>query len=79
MIKAPKLAPRIDDGDFQLVDVFPTVMDILGLPIKEFESLDGRSGMRSTEPTRKRLFFINPSVTPVDVGLPVKAVKVNKN
>jgi hypothetical protein len=79
MIKAPKLAPRIDDGDFQLVDVFPTVMDILGLPIKESENLDGRSGMRSTEPTRKRLFFINPTATPVDVGLPVKAVKVEKN
>jgi len=76
MIRAPGLTPRVDDDDFQLVDVFPSVMDAAGMALKYEEELDGRSGLRETRPLRIRPFFQFPSGPPLDVGLPARAVRM---
>ena len=74
MIRAPGLAPRVDNGDFQLVDVFPTIMDAASITLDYEAELDGRSGLRATSPVRFRPFYQFPSGSPVDVGLPARAV-----
>lgn len=75
MVRAPGVKPCIDDGDFQLVDVFPTIMDAAGMPLEYEAELDGRSGLRGTTPLRMRPFFQNPDGPPIDVGLPARAVR----
>ncbi len=77
MIRAPGLTPRVDDGDFQLVDIFPSIMAAAGFPLDYVDSLDGRSGLVSTTPTRMRPFYQFPTSKPVDVGLPARAVDLS--
>jgi len=68
-LRAPGLKPRIEDGDFQLIDLMPTVMDALGMPMDE-TTIDGRSAVPSGLPARPRLFFLDVARPPVDIGLP---------
>ncbi len=76
LIRAPGLAPRVDDGDFQLVDVMPTLLQALGRPVRDSQNLDGRPALLPGLPARPRLFFIGPNRPPLDIGLPVVATPV---
>ena len=76
-LRAPGLEPRIEDGDFQLIDLMPTVMDVLGLPMDE-TTIDGRSAVGSGLPARPRLFFLDTERPPVDIGLPASRTPAPK-
>ncbi len=76
-LRAPGLEPRIEDGDFQLIDLMPTVMDVLGLPMDE-TTIDGRSAVGSGLPARPRLFFLDTERSPVDIGLPASRTPAPK-
>jgi hypothetical protein len=76
-LRAPGLKPRTDDGDFQLIDLMPTVMDALGLPMDE-TTIDGRSAVRSGLPARPRPFFLDVARPPVYIGLPTSRAPAPK-
>ncbi len=75
-IRSPGSKPRIDDGDFQIVDIFPTIMDAAKISIPYVDQLDGRSGLNSTYPIRARPFSLGPLDKPIYLDLPVKPVSV---
>ena len=75
-IRAPGLKPRVDDGDFQLIDIMPTIIDAAGFSAGELTGIDGRSALLGIETTRPRNFILQSSGESVDVGLPVRRIIV---
>lgn len=71
-LRAPGVAPRIDDGDSQLVDLAPTLLDAAKVPYPPEATFDGRSALRGIDAARPRLFFLVPGANAIDIGLPVE-------
>lgn len=76
MIRSPALAPRILDHDYQHVDFFPTLLDILGIPLPGSWTGDGRSALGPALAERRRLFFVNGIKRFVELGLPPRRAEV---
>jgi arylsulfatase A-like enzyme len=75
-LKAPGLQPRIDDGDFQLIDLMPTIIDAAGIPTSTVPKIDGRSALKAVGKLRKRSFILKTFGESIDVGLPVRRIIV---
>ena len=78
MIFGPGIAPRVDDEDFQLVDVPATLRDALGMPDRYGTRYDGVSRLDRPPPPRQRPFYLIPRETPVNLELPVVRVPVGR-
>ncbi|MCI0445541.1 hypothetical protein L0152_20295, partial [bacterium] len=54
MIRMPGTKPSIYKEDFQLIDLLPTILDVLGLPYEKAK-LDGVSCFSSERPARDKI------------------------
>ncbi len=75
MIRAPGLHPRVLDSDYQHVDFYPTLLEVLGFPVPA-PTPEGRSALSGGPAGRRRVFFVDESADPVDVGLPARPVEL---
>lgn len=76
MIRAPLLKPRIVDNDYQHVDLYPTLLQVLGVMAGESGVRDGRDALDSPLRTRRRSFFPNGTDRSVELGIPPRRVEV---
>ena len=80
-LRYPGFVPRIDDGDYQHVDLMPTLLEAAGISVPGEAAFDGRSALPPARPERKRDFYLMPFSTEentVDLGLPVKRIPVRQ-
>ena len=59
ILHGPQVAPQVSPVDFQLVDLLPTVLDMVGLPARG--DLPGVSVFSSRRPTRDKVFYGIPN------------------
>ncbi|MHC8508418.1 MAG: sulfatase-like hydrolase/transferase [Rhodospirillales bacterium] len=74
MLLSPLHKPRVDEDDFQLIDVAPTLCEAAGLKGCGDYGFDGVSRLNNPPPPRPRQFFITPDRAPVDIPLPARPV-----
>ena len=78
MLFGSGIAPRIDDDDFQLVDLLPTLLEAIGLPIPNELTVDGAPRLNSPPPPRRRHYYLMPGNAPVSLKLPAVSEPVGR-
>ena len=77
MIRAPHLKPRILDNDYQHIDFYPTVLDVLGISAPDSAKVDGRSALAPALSKRPRYFFLDEDLKElVELSLPPQRVEI---
>ncbi|MHC8508417.1 MAG: sulfatase-like hydrolase/transferase [Rhodospirillales bacterium] len=74
MLLSPFHEPRVDEDDFQLIDVAPTLCEAAGLKGCGDYEFDGVSRLNGPPPPRPRQFILSPHHDPADIPLPARPV-----
>lgn len=76
-LMVPERSPRVDIDDFQLVDLFPTLLESLDIDGSLLGAeIDGASRLTAPPKDRSRNFFLSINTKPLHIPIPNEAVNV---